>query len=123
MANRPRLFGGIDMIINNSESQVPEIIDLFPQTKKEKINRLGGKKQRSLKRKLSEVILGKHPYLNVYSDVLQTDFWFVNEGLVDPTDKMFAKKVITMEMLAEIMATQQPILQTVEELFGSAVKS
>ena len=117
MANRPRLFGGIDMIINNSESQVPEIIDLFPQTKKEKINRLGGKKQRSLKRKLSEVILGKHPYLNVYSDVLQTDFWFVNEGLVDPTDKMFAKKVITMEMLAEIMATQQPVLRTVEELF------
>ena len=87
------------------------------ETKKEKTNRLGGQKQRSLKRKLSEVILGKRPYLNVNSDVLQTDFWFVNEGLVDPTDKMFAKKVITMEMLVEIMTAQQPILRTVEELF------
>lgn len=105
------------MILNNSESLVPEIVDLFPQTKKEKTSRLGGQKQRSLKRKLSEVILGKRPYLNVYSDVLQTDFWFVNEGLVDPTDKMFAKKVITMEMLVEIMTAQQPILRTVEELF------
>jgi len=105
------------MIINNSESQVPEIIDLFPHTKREKTNRLEGQKQRSLKRKLSDVILGRRSYLNVYSDVLQTDFWFVNEGLVDPTDKMFAKKVITMEMLAEIMTAQQPILRTVEELF------
>ena len=41
MADRPCLFGGIDMIINNSESQVPEIIDLFPQTKKEKSIRSG----------------------------------------------------------------------------------
>lgn len=105
------------MIINNSESQTPEVVDLFPQTKKETGNRLGQQKQRSLKRKLSEVILGKRPYLNVYSDVLQTNFWFVNEGLADPTDKMFVKKVITMEMLAEIMAANQPILRTVEELF------
>ena len=111
------------MIINNSESQVQEIIDLFPQTKTEKDNRSGQQKQRSLKRKLSEVILGNRPYLNVYSDVLKTNFWFVNEGLVDPTDKMFAEKAITMEMLAEIMSSNQPILRTVEELFGSAVKS
>jgi len=105
------------MIINNSEAQVPAIVDLFPQTKKEKTNRSEGQKQRSLKRKLSEVILGKRPYLSVYSDVLQTDFWFVNEGLVDSTDKIFVKKVITMEMLAEIMTAQQPILRSVEELF------
>jgi hypothetical protein len=105
------------MIINNSEPQVPEIIDLFPKTRNEKVSHSGGQKQRSLKRKLSEVILGKRPYLNVYSDVLQADFWFVNEGLVDSTDKIFAKKVITMEMLAEIMTAQQPILRTVEELF------
>jgi hypothetical protein len=109
------------MIINNSEAKVPEIIDLFPQTKKEKANRSGGQKQRSLKRKLGEVILGKRQYINVYSDVLQTDFWFVNEGLVDPTDKMFAEKAITMEMLVEIMSANQPILQTVEELFKEKV--
>ena len=105
------------MIINNSESQVPEMIDLFPQTKKEERKRSGLQKQRSLKRKLSEVILGQRSYLNVYSDVLQTNFWFVNEGLVDPTDGMFKGKVITMEMLAEIMTAHQPVLKTVEELF------
>ena len=105
------------MIINNSESQVPEMIDLFPQTKKEERKRSGLQKQRSLKRKLSEVILGQRSYLNVYSDVLQTNFWFVNEGLVDPTDGMFNRNVITMEMLAEIMTAHQPVLKTVEELF------
>jgi len=111
------------MIIKNSESHKPEIIDLFPQTKKEKDKRSEQQKQRSLKRKLSEVILGKRPYLNVYSDVLQINFWFVNEGLVDPTDEMFVKKVITMEMLAEIMSANQPAFKIIEELFGSAVKS
>jgi hypothetical protein len=30
---------------------------------------------------------------------------------------MFKGKVITMEMLAEIMTTHQPVLKTVEELF------
>ena len=109
------------MIINNSESQVPEIIDLFPQTKTEKGNHSGQQKLRSLKRKLSEIILGNRPYLNVYSNVLKTNFWFVNEGLVDPIDKMFTEKVITMEMLAEIMAANQPILKAVEELFKEKV--
>jgi hypothetical protein len=121
MADRPCLFGGIDMIMNNSESQIPEIIDLFQQTKTEKNNHSGQQKQRSLKRKLSEVILGKRPYLNVYSDVLKTNFWFVNEGLADPIDKMFAEKVITMEMLAEIMIAQQPVLQLVKELLKEKV--
>ncbi len=109
------------MIINNSEPQVLEIIDLFPQTKKEERKRSGLQKQRSLKRKLSEVILGQRSYLNVYSDVLQTNFWFVNEGLVDPTDGIFKGKVITMEMLTEIMTAHQPVLRTVEELFKEKV--
>jgi hypothetical protein len=105
------------MIINSSESQVPEMLDLFPQTKKEERKRSDQQKQRLVKRKLSEVILGKRSYLTVYSDVLQTNFWFVNEGLVDPTDRMFNGKAITMEMLAEIMTANQPVLETVEELF------
>ena len=109
------------MITNNLESQVPKMIDLFPQTKKEKRKRSGQQKQRSVKRNLIEVILGKRSYLNVYSETLQRDFWFVNEGLIDPTDKMFAEKVITMEMLAEIMIAKQPVLQTVEELFKEKV--
>ena len=105
------------MITNNLESQVPKMIDLFPQTKKEKRKRSGQQKQRSVKRNLTEVILGKRSYLNVYSETLQRDFWFVNEGLIDPTDKMFSGNVITMEMLAEIMTENQPTLRTVEELF------
>jgi hypothetical protein len=121
MADRPRLFGGVDMITNNLESQVPEMIDLFPQTKKEKRKYSGQQKQRLVKRNLREVILGKRSYLNVYSETLKRDFWFVNEGLIDPTDKMFSGNVITMEMLAEIMTGNQSILRTVEELFREKV--
>jgi hypothetical protein len=111
------------MITNNLESQPPEMIDLFPQTKREERKRSDQQKQRLVKRKLSEVILGKRSCLKVYSESLQTTFWFVNEGLVDPTDKMFDGNVITMEMLAEIMITNQPALKIIEKLFGSAVKS
>jgi len=109
------------MIINNSEPQAPEIIDLFQQAKTERNNHSDQQKQRSLKRKLSEVIRGRRPYLNVYSKALKTNFWFVNEGLTNPIDKMFAGKVITMEMLAEIMSAQQPVLQIVEEMFKEKV--
>jgi hypothetical protein len=93
------------------------MIDLFPQTKREERKRSDQQKKRLVKRKLSEVILGKRSYLKVYSERLQTTFWFVNEGLADPTDKMFNGNVITMEMLAEIISTDQPIRRTVEELF------
>ena len=117
MATCPGLFGRIDMVTNNLTSQVPEMIDLFPQTKGEEPKRSDQRKQRPVKRKLSEVILGKRSYLNVYSRSLQTTFWFVNEGLINPADKMFKGNVITMEMLAEIMSANQPILQTVEEIF------
>jgi hypothetical protein len=106
------------MITNNLASQVPEMIDLFPQTKGEERKRSDQQKQRLVKRKLSEVILGKRSYLNVYSKRLQTTFWFVNEGLMNPADKMFTGNVITMEMLAEIMASNQSVLRSIEEMFG-----
>jgi hypothetical protein len=105
------------MISNNLESQVSGMIDLFPQTKTEERKRSDQQKHRLLKRKLREVILGKRSYLSVHSEALQTNFWFVNEGLVDPADRMFNGNVITMEMLAEIMIANQPILRTVGEMF------
>ena len=109
------------MITNNLESQAPEMIDLFPQTKREEHKRSDKPKQRSLKWKLDQVIFGKRSYLYVYSATLQTHLWFVNEGLVDPTDKMFNGNVITMEMLAEIMSTDQPLLRTIEKIFKEKV--
>ncbi len=105
------------MILNDSKSQKTEIIDLFPQTKKEGRKRAGEHKHRALKRKLGEVILGRRAFLKVHSESLQTDFWVVNEGLADPADPLFNGKVITMDMLAEIMASRQSFLRTVEELF------
>jgi len=109
------------MMINNLETQVPGVIDLFPQTKTEKRKRSDQQKQRLIKRKLREVILGKRSYLSVYSEALQTNFWFVNEGLVDPANRMFDGNVITMEMLAEIMASDQSILRSIEEMFKEKV--
>ena len=105
------------MILNNSKSQKTEITDLFPQTKKKERKRAEDHKHRILKRKLGEVILGRRAFLKVRSESLQTDFWVINEGLVDPADKMFNGKVITMDMLAEIMTAHQPVLKAVEELF------
>ena len=109
------------MMMNNPDSQVSKVADLFPQMRKEEQKKPLRQKQHALKRRLGEVILGQRPFLNVHSDALQTDFWFVNEGLVDPADQMFNGKVITMEMLAEIMTTRQPILRKIEELFKEKI--
>ena len=105
------------MMMNNPDSQVSKVGELFPQIHKREQRKPLHQKQRALKRLLGEVIMGQRPFLKVHSDVLQINFCFVNEGLVNPADKMFNGKVITMEMLAEIMAARQPILRTVEELF------
>ena len=106
------------MMMNNPDSQVSKVGELFPQIRREKQRKPLHQKQRALKRRLGEVIMGQRPFLKVHSDVLQINFWFVNEGLVNPADQMFNGKVITMEMLAEIMTARQPILSKVEELFG-----
>jgi hypothetical protein len=105
------------MMINNSDSQISEVFDLFPQMRKEEEKKPRVQKRRTLQRRLAEVILGQRSFLKVYSDALETDLWFVNEGLVNPAEPMFNSKVITMEMLAEIMTTRQPLLHSVEELF------
>jgi hypothetical protein len=108
------------MLLNKSKQGESEIIDLFPQTKKEKNREPLHRQQRSLKRRLSDVILGARPFIKVHSDVLETDFWFVNEAMVNPGDSMFKGKTITMEMLAEIMMSRRPVLKTVEELFAES---
>ena len=105
------------MMMNNPDSQVSEAFDLFPQIHRKERKKPQQQKKRALKRLLSEVILGQRSFLKIHSDALRTDFWFVNEGLVNPADQMFNGKVITMEMLAEILTARQPLLQTVEELF------
>ena len=109
------------MMMNNPDSQISKDLDLFPQVQRKERKKPYYQKQRALKRRLSEVILGQRPFLKVHSDVLKTDFWFVNEGLVNPADQMFDGKIITMEMLAEIMATRQPLLRTVEDLLKEKI--
>ncbi len=74
---------------------------------------------RQLRRRLNQVILGRRPALRVYSKTLQTDFWFVNEGLADPADRRFSGKVITMEMLVEIMSSGRPFLPAIRELLNA----
>ncbi len=113
MAGGPGLHGGIDMVADHfaeaSEQGVLEIFDTSGQQ--------GSIRQ--LRRRLNQVILGRRPALRVYSRTLQTDFWFVNEGLVDPADRRFAGKVVTMEMLVEIMSSGRPFLPAVRELLNA----
>ena len=71
---------------------------------------------RHLRRRLHQVILGQRKALRVYSKILQTDFWFVNEGLVDPADRRFSGKAVTMEMLVELISSGRPFLPAIREL-------
>jgi hypothetical protein len=104
------------MMLKNSENHVPQMADLFPPTGKKQRKTTVQQKQRVLKRMLGEVILGLRPFLKVHSEVLQTDFWFVNEGLANPANQLFSGKVITMEMLADIMTDGQPVQRTAQQL-------
>lgn len=84
---------------DNSQQQALEILTApVVKRKTRKPDR-----QRILKRRLNEVILGKRPALKLYSKTLQSDCWFVNEGLVNPEDAVMPGKVITMEMLADMI--------------------
>ncbi|TFH01872.1 MAG: hypothetical protein E4H13_03705 [Calditrichales bacterium] len=103
------------MINTTLNTAARNVADLFPPTVVTTHKR---QNQRILKRKLGEVILGQRPFLNVYSDALQTDIWFVNEGMVNPSDPLFVNRVITMNRLAEIIGSNDTILKTVEKLFG-----
>ena len=100
------------MEASKTEQQVLGIFDL-PSRRRGQYGR--GVKQ--LKRKLSEVICGLRPLLKVYCKTLQTEFWFVNEGLVDLSHTKLSGNVITMQMLAELMTEEQPFLPKIMKQF------
>lgn len=89
-----------DNYYNNPDQQVLKI----PDTLQKKRKRRTLDTKRLLKQRLNEVIMGIRPVLKVYSGTLKTDLWFVNEGLINPAEQNFPGKMITMAMLAEIMA-------------------
>ena len=83
-----------------SNTTVP---DLFAQTIPQKRTRKRKTSGKSVNNRLNEVIYGQIPFLQVYSNTLQRSICFVNEGLMNPDDLNFDGKIITMEMLAEIV--------------------
>ena len=91
-----------DHIQQNQQQQVLEILKAPSRQRKRRMP----DKQSILKRRLNEVIMGNRPVLKLFSKTLQTDFWFVNEGLVDLNEEVFPGQVITMEMLAEMMSDE-----------------
>jgi len=68
--------------------------------------------QARLRRRIKEVIYGRRPAVKIYSSRLQSELWLVNEGLADPADALFAGKVITMQLLAELMLEQEKLNTT-----------
>jgi hypothetical protein len=114
MAGGTGLSGGINMLTDHftqpSEQAALEIFD----------TPVRNRPMRQLRRRLNQVLLGKRPALRVYSKTLQTDFWFVNEGLADPADRRFSGKVVTMEMLVEIMSSGRPLLASIRGLLNAS---
>ena len=102
------------MMNNTFTTPLPTMPDLFPPRAARPAKQPD---PRLLKRKLGEVILGRRPFLKVYSRALRADICFVNEGLVNPADPLFGKRVITMKRLAEIFGNTDTVLKTVQKLF------
>lgn len=88
-----------DHVRNKTEQRALEI---FPAPAA-KNQRSATDRKRILRRRLNEVILGRRPALRLYSKALKSDCWFVNEGLVKPESTTMPGKVITMEMLADMI--------------------
>ena len=86
------------------------IPDLFAQTIPQKRTRKRKTSGKSVNKQLNEVIYGLKPFLQVYSNTLQRSICFVNEGLMNPDDLNFDGKIITMEMLADIVTNEGKIL-------------
>jgi hypothetical protein len=91
------------MLADNTHQDLQQkTLDVFTApSRKRKRNAVN--KQSVLKCRLNEVIMGKRATLKLFSKTLQSDVWFVNEGLVDPAKTTFSGHVITMAMLAEMM--------------------
>jgi hypothetical protein len=80
-------------------------LDAFKASTRQR-KRRSSEKQSILKCRLNEVITGKCPALKLFSKTLQSDVWFVNEGLVDLEKEVFPGRVITMAMLAEMLCAK-----------------
>jgi len=107
----------------NSDQQVLELFDLASHREGKKRRSPAQRKQRLMKHKLNEVVFGHRPALKVYSKALQTDLWFINEGLVDPSDEAFQGRAITMDMLAQIMSSTGHLVREIEELLDQSIAS
>jgi hypothetical protein len=83
------------MLNKATEQQTLQIFDLHTRRRR--------RTPHVLRDRLNEVIFGRRKALRVHSKTLKTDIWFVNEGLVDPSDDKFRGTVITMADLAELM--------------------
>jgi len=86
------------------------IPDLFAHTIPQKRTRKRKTSGKTVNKQLNEVIYGMRPFLQVYSNTLQRSICFVNEGLMNPDDLNFDGKIITMEMLADIVTNEGKIL-------------
>ena len=84
-------------------------LDVFKAPTRQR-KRRSSEKQSILKCRLNEVITGKCPALKLFSKTLQSDVWFVNEGLVDLEKEVFPGRVITMTMLAEMMNNEPLVI-------------
>lgn len=69
-------------------------------------------------KRIKEVIYGQRPFYKVYSKTLQTDIWFVNEGMLNPDEEEFNGTIITMEMLSGILSDEKPLLPALEALLN-----
>ena len=91
-----------------SNTTLPDLFaQTIPQQKRARKRKTSGK---SVNKQLNEVIYGQRPFLQVYSNTLQRSICFVNEGLMNPDDLNFDGKIITMEMLADIVTNEDTIL-------------
>jgi hypothetical protein len=96
------------MLSEPTHQQTLEIFDIYPRRQR--------RTPQMLQRKLKEVIFGKRKALRVYSQTLKTNIWFVNEGLINPSEKNFDGAVITMERLAEVLADGHPPSQLANDI-------
>jgi hypothetical protein len=96
------------MLSKATDQQTLEIFDLHTRRRRRTPHVLRGR--------LNEVIFGKRKALRVHSKTLKTDIWFVNEGLVDPSDETFSGTVITMAHLAELMGDANAVSRLAEQM-------
>ena len=90
-----------------SNTSIPDLFaHTIPQKRKHKRKSSG----KTVNKQLNEVIYGQRPFLQVYSNTLQRSICFVNEGLMNPDDLDFDGKIITMEMLADLVTNKGKIL-------------